>query len=127
MRRIIVAIAVAMLVTGCVTPMIPLPPPDSRFMSLTIADKSKGVATFNYKPDKPNPFNGAYFFIFNENTGNGVIKQADEDGTVSTGSFAVKEGQYLSIWVKRAVSDERSDIVNLVVDYSVPRNVKDRK
>lgn len=125
MRRIIITIAVALLVTGCVTPMIPLPPPDSRLMSLTIPDKSKGVVTFGYQKDSR--FNAAYFYIFNESTGKGVIQQANADGSLTSDPFVVKEGHFLSIWVKRATGEERSDIVNLVVDYSDNRNIRDLK
>ena len=125
MRRFIIAIVAVVLVAGCVTPMIPLPPPDSKLMSLTITDKTKGLVMFNYLPDSE--FNGAYFFIFNENSGRGVIKQASKDGSLTSDPFTVKEGELLSVWVKRAVSEERSDIVTLIVDYSAPGNIKDRK
>jgi len=94
-------------------------------MSLSITDKTKGVATFKY--EKHSVFNGAYFFIFNESTGKGVIQQAEVDGSVTSDPFVVKDGQSLSVWVKRAASEERSDIVNLVVDYSKPKNIRDLK
>ena len=125
MRRLIIAIAAFLLITGCVTPMIPLPPPDSRLMSLTIKDKSTGVATFKYEKDSR--FNGAYFYVFNESTGKGVIQQSNPDGSLESDPLTVKEGNYLSVWVKRASGEERSDIVNLVVDYSDPRKIRDLK
>jgi len=103
--------------------MIPLPLPGP-VMSLSITDKTKGVASFRRTRDSN--FNSAYFFIFNESTGKGVIRQAEVDGSVTSDPFMVQDGQYLSIWVKRAASEERSDIVNLVVDFSDPRNIKDR-
>lgn len=129
MRRII-AIAVAiMLVTGCVTPMIPLPPPDSKYMSLSIADETKGVAHFLYSPPVGDTsHSGAYFYVLNESTGKGIIQQADATGAVKASDpITVADGHRISVWAKRAVSEERSDIANLVVDYSRTSKIRDLK
>ncbi len=127
-RNIAIAVAIT-LVSGFVTPLIPLPPPDSRYMSLIIPDKTKGVAQFLYSPPSDDrSHNGAYFFVFNENTGKGVIQQADGEGAIkSSDSISVKDGHRISVWVKRAAGEERSDIVNLVVDYSKSRKIRDVK
>ena len=128
--RKIVAIAVAViLVAGCVTPMIPLPPPSPTYMSLTIPDETKGVAQFLYSPSSTDTsHNGAYFFVFNEDTGKGIIQQADASGAIkSSDPIVVKDGHRISVWVQRAVSEERSDITNLVVDYSRTSKIRDVK
>lgn len=125
MRKAIVFIGiVTMLVGGCVTPLIPLPPPEPARMSLTIQTGPYTQAYFNY--DAHPSLAGAFFFVFNRSTGKGVIQQAAMDGSLTTSqTIVVNDKDHISVWVKRAASEERSNIVRMIVDLSQPRNLRE--
>jgi hypothetical protein len=74
MRRIATYSAVAALIglVGCVTPSIPIPPPDPSQMDFDITmDGSSSSAVFSYPPDMN--YEGATAYVFNINTGGGVF------------------------------------------------------
>ena len=66
---------------GCVTPSIPIPPPDPAMMTFTVTvvgDMS--TATFAY-PAKAD-YGDALVYVFNRDQGVGIIEQARPDGSV---------------------------------------------
>ena len=119
MRKFIIVITALLTLHGCVTPMIPLPPPLVDKMSLTVVDKSAGLVRFNYKPD--DEYSGAFFYVFNRTTKNGIIQQANEDGSLTSQTFKVEQDQELSIWAQRSTDEVTSDDVNVRVDFNDPK------
>jgi hypothetical protein len=81
MRRLALLIGLA-VVSGCITPSIPIPPPDPAKMVFDITDigSPSSTAIFSYPPDVN--YQGALVFVFNRDRGTGVIQQANADGSV---------------------------------------------
>jgi hypothetical protein len=69
------------LVGGCVTPSIPIPPPDPAQMTFTVTvDGTSSNATFAYPPRAD--YGDAIVYVFNRDQGVGIIEQARPDGSV---------------------------------------------
>lgn len=80
---------------GCVTPSIPIPPPEPEAMTFDV-DVSAGLATFVYDPE-PN-FADAVVYIFNRDLGRGIIATARPDGSVGpTEPFEAAIGHNISV------------------------------
>jgi hypothetical protein len=73
------AVAMLALVGGCITPSIPIPPPDQDGMTFEM-NLEAGTTTFSYAP--ADVFAGAVVYIFNRDAGRGVIETARPDGSV---------------------------------------------
>ncbi len=84
MRRLITTLALIGLVAlgGCITPSIPIPPPDPGKMTFAITTTSGGssTATFSYPPDVN--YVDTIVFVYNRDRGVGVIEAARADGSV---------------------------------------------
>ncbi|HEY1559171.1 MAG TPA: hypothetical protein VGF94_30325 [Kofleriaceae bacterium] len=85
--RLLVAIALAAGIAGCITPSIPIPPPDATKMeidpSIPIPPPEPGMETnwiFTY-PASSIYANGTAY-IFDRNLGRGVIQVAGADGSI---------------------------------------------
>jgi len=80
---------------GCVTPSIPIPPPDPERMTFAV-DTTGGTATFSYGPELN--YADAIVYIYNRDRGAGIITTARGDGSVGpTQPFAAAVGENLSI------------------------------
>lgn len=72
----------------CVTPSVPIPPPDVAKMTVDV-DADNGVVQFRYAPDPS--YGGAVVYLFNESLGAGIITTARDDGSVGpTEPFAAE-------------------------------------
>jgi hypothetical protein len=81
MRRLIVILGVALAFGGCVTPSIPIPPPDPAQMTFSITvEGNSSTATFAY-PAKAD-YADAIVYVYNRDQGVGIIEQARPDGSV---------------------------------------------
>ena len=84
MRRLLAAIALVagtLWASGCVTPSIPIPPPDPALMTFQLqGDVGNTVASFAY-PSHPTLVD-AVVFIYNRDKGMGIIENAHPDGSV---------------------------------------------
>ncbi len=79
MRR--TALAFLLVIAGCVTPSIPIPPPDPGQMTFAITgDAGATHASFSY-PANIN-YQDAVVFVFNRDRGTGIIDTARSDGSV---------------------------------------------
>lgn len=67
------------VLAACITPSIPIPPPDQDGMTFEM-NLEAGTATFSYEP--ADVFAGAVVYIFNRDVGRGVIETARADGSV---------------------------------------------
>lgn len=64
---------------GCITPSIPIPPPDPEQMTFEV-ELQTGSAQFSYSP--AGSYEGATVYVFNRAKRTGVIDTAREDGSV---------------------------------------------
>ena len=108
----------AMYAGGCVTPVIPLPPPDTDYMELALNSCDATAKTIKFKGNAKFTANGNYVLIFNDNTYLGRIIQATADGGFpEVKDFPAEDGHKLQVWVKAALYEEnKSDTVNVTVD-----------
>jgi hypothetical protein len=123
MRRINIAtmmgaLLLGLLAQGCVTPVIPLPPPLTDSLELASCDTTNKTISFKAEPKFTAP--GNYVFLFNNNLAKGIITQADGNGGFAEiKSFPAEDGHQILVWVKAAVHEEnKSDTITVTVDCS---------
>ena len=82
MRSLLGLAFVAGLAASCVTPSIPIPPPDPSRMTFRVEGLGgpDSHATFEYPPDAK--YAEATVFVFNRDRGVGIIATATIDGAV---------------------------------------------
>jgi hypothetical protein len=99
MRRVVILLFV---VAGCVTPSIPIPPPDPAKMTFHL---SGGQATFTYAHD--DLYVGATAYVFNSVRGLGVIQTANPDGSIGpTQPFPAMVGDTVIVSIQRVDQTE---------------------
>jgi len=100
MRRLCSLLVLAVL-GGCVTPSIPIPPPDPRQMTFAIQlEGQDSTATFAYSPNVN--YADAVVFVFNRDRGSGVIQRARSDGSVGpTAPLAAAVGEQIIVSFQR--------------------------
>jgi hypothetical protein len=80
MRRVLISLVVACL-AGCITPSIPIPPPDPELMLFEVTgDGPASTATFEY-PANIN-YENSILYIYNRDRGVGIIEATRPDGSV---------------------------------------------
>lgn len=105
-------LALVALLGACTTPSIPIPPPESTKIGFEHDDTS-GTATFSYAGDPD--FGGAVVYVFDRNTGKGVIDTARADGSVGpTAPFMADLGD--QVLVTFDLGDQLASICVLLVD-----------
>lgn len=100
MRRLLSILALVVL-GGCITPSIPIPPPDPGKMTFAImVEGGKSTATFAYPPDVN--YVDTIVFVFNRDRGVGVIEAARADGSVGpTAPLAAAIGEQIVVTFQR--------------------------
>jgi hypothetical protein len=82
--RLPVAIAgvlAGLLLGGCITPSIPIPPPDPVLMTfMVMGDGANSTATFSYPAD--HNYVGSIVFVYDRDRGLGIIEATRPDGSV---------------------------------------------
>jgi hypothetical protein len=69
------------LCAGCITPSIPIPPPDPELMTFMVTgDAAASSATFSY-PANVN-YERSIVFVYNRDRGLGIIEASRPDGSV---------------------------------------------
>jgi len=93
MRRL-AFIAIA-LVGACVTPSIPIPPPDPSSMDFSISTPPDGPSTavLTYPPDKN--YEGGTAYLFDHDTGGGVFHLVNADFSVGPLALGAKVGDQI--------------------------------
>ena len=93
--RYLLLAVLAIAMGACITPSIPIPPPDADRMSFDV-DLDQGTATFTYEGDPL--FRNAIVYVYNRDTGRGVIDTADTDGAVGpTAAFPAMVGDEIAV------------------------------
>lgn len=100
MRRLVV---IALLgLAGCVTPSIPIPPPDPALMTFTVMTDNQGVitsASLEYPPTVS--YQGGVAYVYNRDRGLGVIQVVNANGSIGpTPAVAASAGDQLVISVE---------------------------
>ena len=81
MRRLLLILGLALAVQSCITPSIPIPPPDPSQMTFQLqGDIGNTSASFTY-PSNIN-YEDSVVFVFNRTKGVGIIETAHPDGSV---------------------------------------------
>jgi hypothetical protein len=82
MRALVFATVIVALGSGCITPSIPIPPPDPERMTFDIGGDpaNPGLATFSYPAD--DRIKNALIYIYNRDQAEGIITTAAADGSV---------------------------------------------
>src|SRR5690349_22379070 len=75
------ALAALLLGASCITPSIPIPPPEPERMVFEL-DVTSGAATFEYPPE--DNYAEAIVYVYNRTLGEGVITTARADGSIPT-------------------------------------------
>jgi hypothetical protein len=87
---------------ACVTPSIPIPPPDPALMTFHFETIPGEVptATFSYPPR--DNYIDSIVFVYNRDTGTGIIERAHDDGSVGpTAPLAVNIGDPVVVSFQR--------------------------
>jgi hypothetical protein len=81
MRRLLGSFLLVGILGGCVTPSIPIPPPEADLMTFRLTgEPGNTVASFEY-PQHPT-LQGAVVYVYNRDKGKGIIEAANPDGSV---------------------------------------------
>jgi hypothetical protein len=100
MRRLLSILVLAAL-GGCITPSIPIPPPDAGKMTFSVMIQGdNSTARFTYPPDIN--YIDTIVFVFNRDRGEGVIESAKSDGSVGpTAPVAAAIGEQIVVSFQR--------------------------
>ena len=100
MRRL--ALIALLGLAGCVTPSIPIPPPDPALMTFTVSVDGQGEitgASFEYPPTVS--YVGGVAYVYNRSRGMGVIQVVNANGSIGpTPSVAASANDQLVISVE---------------------------
>lgn len=99
--RPLLSLLVLAVLGGCITPSIPIPPPDPGRMTFAVkVEGQDSTATFAYPPDIN--YIDSIVFVFNRDRGVGVIEAARSDGSVGpTAPLAAALGEQLVVTFQR--------------------------
>lgn len=80
-RPAVLSASIALALASCITPSIPIPPPDPELMTFTVAlDNGASTARFEYPPT--DIYRDSIVFLYNRDLGKGVIEAVRPDGSV---------------------------------------------
>lgn len=99
--RPLLSLLVLAVLGGCITPSIPIPPPDPGRMTFAVkVEGQDSTATFAYPPDIN--YIDSIVFVFNRDRGVGVIEAARSDGSVGpTAPLAAALGEQIVVTFQR--------------------------
>ncbi len=114
------ALAAALALAACNTPSIPIPPPEPGAMTFAV-DEEAGTATYEYDRDEFYSF--AIVYVYNEDTGVGVIDTARADGSVGpTAPFRAAVGDRIT--VTHQVDDQLLSACVILADGRLNANAR---
>jgi hypothetical protein len=96
---------------GCVTPSIPIPPPDPSMMTFhitTVGTNATAVLTY----PATDAYRGGVAFVYNRNLGAGIIQRCNTDGSIGpTQPTTAKAGDEMVVSVQVGDQTESTCIV----------------
>jgi hypothetical protein len=104
MRRLATLLVLVGLsgLAGCVTPSIPIPPPEPALMTFSVTTDTGGVitsASLTYPPTES--YRGGVAYVFNRTLGHGSIDLVNPDGSIGpTTPVAATAGNELVISIE---------------------------
>ncbi len=104
---------------GCVTPVIPLPPPDPTKMTFEVTGTAKDQVTITGAASAVH--NGGYIYLINMSTGRGVITQTGEDGSFKAEPIKAQDKDQLHMWAARGPDDPSSEVTCGLLDFASGR------
>ena len=120
MRRFVVLI-VLLGFAGCVTPSIPIPPPDPSKMAFTLGRDGEGMvvsASLRYPPMAG--YSGGLVYVFNRDMGKGIIELVNADDSIGpTTPVAAALGNQIVVSVE---SDEQTVSTCVLLQEGAPSN-----
>ena len=104
-----------LVAAGCSVPSVPLPPPTVDTSALGFSAPAEGQAVLTGIPRVSHA--SARFFVYNLQTGDGVITTAAADGSFTTPAFAAKLGDVAQIHFEQTDGD-KSETICVTVLFS---------
>jgi len=99
MRRF--ALIALVVIGGCVTPSIPIPPPDPSQMDFNVSmDGNASSAIFSYPPDKN--YEGGTAYVFDDNNGGGVFHLVNPDFSIGPMTLTASLGDQVVVTIESA-------------------------
>ena len=100
MRRLVLLLGLV-IAGGCITPSIPIPPPDPARMTFVVTTEgANSSATFAYEPAVN--YVDSVVFLYNRDRGVGIIENAHPDGSVGpTAPVAAALGEQIIVSFQR--------------------------
>jgi hypothetical protein len=96
MRLAAVVVAIVVGLAGCVTPSIPIPPPDPAKMTFHVTtDANNVIVSASLQYPATDSYKGGVAYLYNRSQGHGVIEAVAADGSVMTASVAAVLGNQL--------------------------------
>jgi hypothetical protein len=97
MRRLLILALVGIVLGGCITPSIPIPPPDPARMQFDFVTV-EGMTTVAFSYPATENYVGSIVYVYNRSLGVGVIEDARPDGSVGpTGPLAAMVGNEILV------------------------------
>lgn len=94
-------LAGAIALAGCITPSIPIPPPDPGEMDFDVAAGSDGVSSAVMTYPATSVYHGGVVYVFNQATGMGVFQDVNADDSIGpTQPLAAKIGDQVSVTIE---------------------------
>lgn len=118
MRRFAVLI-VLLGFAGCVTPSIPIPPPDPSKMAFTVGTDAGGmIVSASLRYPSTTSYHGGLVYVFNRSQGKGIIELVNPDDSIGpTTPVAAAAADQLVISVE---SDEQTVSTCVLLQEGAP-------
>ena len=96
-----------LLLGGCTAPSVPLPPPELPALTFT-ASTTPGLVQIVGKPSDRHA--DARFYVFDYDTGDGVITRAAHDGSFTSMPFTGSDGNTVQIYFDTKDGDRSQEV-----------------
>ena len=93
-------VGLVLVFAGCITPSIPIPPPDPAHMTFQVSIiDTVSTASFSYPPDAN--YHAGVVYIYNRDRGTGVIQNVNADNSIGPSPrFAAAIGEQIVVSVQ---------------------------
>jgi hypothetical protein len=106
-------LSIAMILGGCVTPVIPLPPPRFEDLSFALSGTDgvviKGAVNAN--------LSGSWVFVVNSRAGRGAMVNAADDGSFETDPISAQDRDKIHLWAAPSYYEATGDVTCMILDF----------